>query len=146
VIGTAPGSPYAVAPFNKYGVTFPLEDKHVLRGKFETQTSNVEVDDVLAATAAYNATIKSLADSKGLAFFDANAKMGELAKISGITFDGVKYTAKFVTGGTFSLDGVHLTGRGYGVIANEFLKAINNKYGSNLPLVNVNSYSGVTFP
>ena len=72
--------------------------------------------------------------------------MVELNSASGIQFDGVKYSATFVTGGTFSLDGVHLTGRGYAVVANEFLKAINYKYKSNLPMVNPNSYSGVTFP
>ncbi len=145
VIGTAPTSPYAVAPLNKYGITFPLEDKHVLRGKFGAQTTS-EVDEVLDATNSYNETIKGLADSKGLAFFDAKSKMTELSTTSGIQFDGVRYTAKFVTGGTFSLDAVHLTGRGYAVIANEFIKAINKKYQSNLPLVNANSYSGVTFP
>ena len=72
--------------------------------------------------------------------------MKELSQNSGIQFDGVKYTAKFVTGGAFSLDGVHLTGRGYAIIANEFIKAINGKYGSTLPNVNPNSYSGVKFP
>lgn len=138
VIGTAPSSPYAVAPFNKYGVTFPLDDKHVL--------SSTEKDEVLAATAAFNGVIKAAATAKGLAFVDANAKMLELAKTSGIQFDGVKYTATFVTGGTFSLDGVHLTGRGYALIANEFIKSINAKYNSTLPLVNVNNYTGVTFP
>lgn len=141
------GSTVAGAPttINKYGISYPLEDKHILRGKFGTQTAS-EVDDVLAATATFNGIIKSKADAKGLAFFDANLKMNELSAASGITFDGVKFTAKFVTGGTFSLDGVHLTGRGYAVIANEFLKAINSKYNSTLPLVNANSYSGVTFP
>jgi lysophospholipase L1-like esterase len=49
-------------------------------------------------------------------------------------------------GGTFSLDGVHLTGRGYAIIANEFIKAINKTYKSNLPEVNPNAYSGVSFP
>lgn len=145
VIGTAPSSPYAVAPFNKYGVTFPLEDRHVLRGKFGTQTTS-EVDAVMAATAEFNTHIASVAAAKNLAFVDANSKMVELSNASGIQFDGVKYTAKFVTGGTFSLDAVHLTGRGYAVIANEFIKAINLKYGSTLPQVNANSYSGVTFP
>ena len=72
--------------------------------------------------------------------------MIELSAASGIQFDGVKYTATFVTGGTFSLDGVHLTGRGYALIANEFIKAINTTYKSTLPMVNVNSYSGVKFP
>lgn len=138
VIGTAPTSPYAVSPFNKYGVTFPLEDKHVL--------TVTEKNEVLTATAKFNTIISSAATSKGLAFVDANAKMVELSQASGIQFDGVKYTAKFVTGGTFSLDGVHLTGRGYALIANEFIKSINAKYKSNLPQVSTNSYSGVTFP
>lgn len=138
VIGTAPTSPYAVAPFNKYGVTFPLEDKHILTA--------TETKEVMDATAKFNSIIKAAADSKGLAFVDANAKMVELNSNSGIQFDGVKYTTKFVTGGSFSLDGVHLTGRGYGIIANEFIKAINAKYKSNLPQVNANSYSGITFP
>ncbi len=145
VIGTAPSSPYAVAPFNKFGVTFPLDDKHVLTGKFGDQTTS-EVDEVLTATAAFNAHISSVATAKNLALVNASAKMNSLAAASGLQFDGVKYTAKFVTGGTFSLDGVHLTGRGYAVIANEFIKAINLKYGSTLPQVNANSYSGVIFP
>lgn len=120
------------------GTSVPLQDKYVLTEK--------EAARVITATVAYNSAIKSIADSKGLAFVDANKKMVELASNSGIQYDGVKYTATFVTGGTFSLDGVHLTGRGYALIANEFIKAINNKYGSTLPQVNVNNYSGVKFP
>ena len=103
-----------------------------------------EVAKVSTATTAYNTALRSIATSKGLAFVDANSKMKELQ--SGIQWDGVKYTAKFVTGGAFSLDGVHLTGRGYAIIANEFIKAINAKYKSTLPQVEPNAYSGVTFP
>lgn len=103
-----------------------------------------EVAKIVTATAAYNAAIKSLADAYGLAFVDANAKMKELS--SGMIFNGTAYTATFVSGGAFSLDGVHLTGRGYAVIANEFIKAINSTYGSTLRQVNPNRYSGVTFP
>ncbi|WOC51972.1 G-D-S-L family lipolytic protein [Bergeyella porcorum] len=103
-----------------------------------------EVAKIATATAAYNAAIKSLADAYGLAFVDANAKMKELS--SGMIFNGTAYTATFVSGGAFSLDGVHLTGRGYAVIANEFIKAINSTYGSALRQVNPNRYSGVTFP
>ncbi|REC43131.1 SGNH/GDSL hydrolase family protein [Chryseobacterium pennipullorum] len=144
VLGTTPSSPFAVAPFDKYGTTYPLEDKHVLRGKFNNV--NGEVEEVLAATVAFNATIKSVADSKNLAFVDMNAKMKELNSKSGIVWDGVRYTATFVTGGAFSLDGVHLTGRGYGIVANEFIKSINMKYRSTLPQVDPNKYSGVKFP
>jgi len=120
------------------GTSVPLEDKLVL--------TEAEAAKVLTATAAYNTAIKSLADSKGLAFVDMNAKMTELNSKSGISWNGVRYTATFVTGGTFSLDGVHLTGRGYAVVANEFIKSINKKYNSTLPQVDPNKYSGVTFP
>ena len=132
---TVPGVP---ASINVNGISYPLANQYIL--------TKTETAKVLTATAAYNAAIKSIATAKGLAFVDANAKMIELSKNSGIQFDGVKYTATFVTGGTFSLDGVHLTGRGYALIANEFLKSINTTYKSTLPMVNVNSYSGVTFP
>lgn len=128
----------APAAINVYGVTYPLQDKHVL--------IPTEVTEINTAVDAYNDVIKSLATSKGLAFVDANAKMKELQRTSGIQFDGVKYTASFIRGGSFSLDGVHLTGRGYAIIANEFIKAINYTYKSTLPQVNVNAYSGVTFP
>lgn len=120
------------------GTSVPLANQYVLTEK--------ETAKVLTATAAYNVAIKNIATAKGLAFVDANAKMAELSTNSGIQYDGVKYTAVFVTGGTFSLDGVHLNGRGYALIANEFMKQINQKYKSTLPMVNVNNYSGVKFP
>lgn len=123
---------------NKHGITYPLDDKYVL--------TKAEIEEIKATTTAYNAAIKSLADEYNLAFVDANAKMVELGKNSGIKWDGVNYSAKFITGGAFSLDGVHLTGRGYAIIGNEFIKAINAKYNSTLPQVNPNKYSGVTFP
>ncbi len=132
---TAPGAP---SPVNVYGISYPLQNQHVL--------SKTEAAAVKTAVDAYNASIKGLADTYGLAFVDANKKMVELNGQSGITWDGVKYTARFVTGGTFSLDGVHLTGRGYAIVANEFIKAINGKYKSTLPQVDPNKYSGVKFP
>ncbi|SFI37421.1 SGNH/GDSL hydrolase family protein [Halpernia frigidisoli] len=120
------------------GTSTPLADQFVLTEK--------ETAKVLTATAAYNTSITSIAASKGLALVDANAKLLQLSATSGLQYDGVRYTAKFVTGGSFSLDGVHLTGRGYAIIANEFIKQINAKYGSTLPTVEVNKYSGVKFP
>jgi len=136
VIGsTAAGAP---APVNVYGISYPLQNQHVL--------TKTEAAYVKTAIDAYNGSIRSLADTYGLAFVDTNAKMVDLNGQSGISFDGVKYTAKFVTGGAFSLDGVHLTGRGYAIVANEFIKSINGKYKSTLPQVNPNGYSGVKFP
>lgn len=139
VIGTtAPASPTTPAGLNVYGVSYPLQNQHVL--------SKEEAATVKTATDAFNTSIKTLAGNYGLGFVDANKKMVELNGASGISWDGVKYTAKFVTGGTFSLDGVHLTGRGYAIVANEFIKAINLKYNSTLPQVDPNKYSGIKFP
>lgn len=121
-----------------YGASFPVPDQLSL-----TET---EVNNISNAVTAYNTAIQSLANQYNLAFVDANAKMKALSASSGLQYDGVRYTASFVTGGAFSLDGVHLTGRGYAIIANEFLKAINTRYKSTLPLVNANNYSGVKFP
>lgn len=120
------------------GTQTPLKDAQVLTVK--------ETARVTAATTAYNTSLAQLASAYGLALVDANSKMVEMSAGSGLQFDGVKYTTTFVTGGSFSLDGVHLTGRGYAIIANEFIKAINATYGSSLPKVEVNKYSGVTFP
>lgn len=97
------------------GTRNALEDKHILTAK--------EAGKVQSATKAYNATIQSLATAYNLAFVDAGAKLTELNK--GIQFNGTTYTSQFVSGGAFSLDGIHLTGRGYAVIANEFIQAIN---------------------
>ncbi|MBF6610887.1 MAG: G-D-S-L family lipolytic protein [Chryseobacterium sp.] len=120
------------------GTSVPLTDQYVL--------TEMEANKVITATNAYNVSLNTIAQSKGLAFVNAHSKMVELSSTSGIRWNSVKYTAEFVTGGTFSLDGVHLTGRGAGLIANEFIKAINAKYGSNLPLTDINKYSGVAFP
>lgn len=130
--------PGAYAALATQGVAYPLADRYVLTAK--------EVEEVSAAVTSYNETIKTIADAKGWAFVDANQKMKELAGNSGISYNGVNYSASYVTGGAFSLDGVHLTGKGYAVIANEFIKAINSKYKSNIPQVNPNNYSGVKFP
>jgi methionine-gamma-lyase len=73
--------------------------------------------------------------------------MGLLEKISkdGIIYDGIKFTSSYVTGNTFSLDGVHITGQANAMVANEFIKAINSKYGSQLKEVSPLYYSGLYY-
>lgn len=103
-----------------------------------------EISAVQTATQGFNETLKSLADSKGLAFADVNSLMKKVK--TGLVYDGMRFTVTYVTGGTFSLDGVHLTARGNAVIANYFIEAINSKYASNIPFVNVGDYPGIIFP
>lgn len=89
-----------------------------------------ELLEIKTATDAYNTTIASVASSKGLALVDLNAILTE-ASTNGIKFDDYTLTTGLVVGGLVSLDGIHLTARGYALMANEFLKAIDATYGSN---------------
>lgn len=116
------------------GVSVPLEDKWVLTPE--------EQAAVGTAINAYNTIIAALTQQYGLAFFDANALLKELVNV-GVTQNGIKTTGVYATGGGFSLDGVHPSPRGYAIIANGMIDAINLKYGSNLPKVNVGNYKGL---
>ena len=119
-----------------WGSSKPLADQYVLNAR--------EVLNLKEAVAAYNAKIKTLANEKGLAFVDVNAFMANAKK--GIVYNGITSSAAFVSGGAFSLDGIHLTPRGNAMLANEFIKAINSNYGSTIKLVDVTKYNGVVFP
>ncbi|PBJ12902.1 SGNH/GDSL hydrolase family protein [Flavobacterium sp. ACN6] len=122
---------------SQLGVTFPLPDRYVLLPS--------EVAEIGVATAAYNLTIKTVAEANGLAIVDAESIMADLNKPNGITMNNFTLKATFVTGGMFSLDGVHPTPRGYAFIANKFIEAINAKYASNLKGVDIGNYQ-VLFP
>lgn len=104
-----------------------------------------EVVIVSTRTNEINAAIKELTYSYGFALADMNQFMKTLTN-TGLKFDGLEFTPKYIEGGLFSLDGVHPNGRGYAVIANEYIRVINNYYGSNLRTVAVANYRGITFP
>jgi hypothetical protein len=122
---------YGVSPLN------PIENQYIL--------DPAEVALVRAAVASYNQTINTVAAAKGLAVFDAYTFLNSI-KQKGLVVEGVNLSASFISGGIFSLDGVHLTPRGYAIEANEFIKAINAKYNASVPLANVSAFAGVTFP
>lgn len=113
------------------GVSVPLADNWVL--------SKDEIAEVRVATDAYNTTIEAVATSKGLAFVNTKVVLDQLLH-GGIVRNGYTLTSTYVTGGTFSLDGVHPSPRGYAFIANLFAEAINTTYGSNLPVKNLGDY------
>ncbi|WP_299884593.1 G-D-S-L family lipolytic protein [uncultured Lacinutrix sp.] len=118
-IGTeaVPGNPLTVN-----GVAIPLADKWVLTPE--------EQQEIATATAAYNATISSVASSNNLALVDLNSILDQAAT-TGIDFDNYDMNTSLVFGGLVSLDGIHLTARGYALMANSFLDAIDTTYGSN---------------
>lgn len=100
-----------------------------------------EVDNIQNAVSAYNVTIKTEANARGLAHVDANKRLNEVK--NGITISGINFNSELVAGGAFSLDGVHPSTRGYAILANDFINAINRKYNANVPKVDVASYSNI---
>jgi hypothetical protein len=132
IIGTAVGG----NPAQVNGLSVPLEDKWVL--------SSNEVAEVKVATDAYNLVIQAAATANNLAFVDAKSVMDQLST-TGIDFNSYNMTSTYVTGGAFSLDGVHPSARGYALITNLFIDAINAKYGSTLKKKDGRDYQ-ILFP
>ncbi|MDP5000991.1 MAG: G-D-S-L family lipolytic protein [Flavobacterium sp.] len=139
VIGTTnASSPSALININ--GVSYPMANKWVLTATEKARVAN--------ATAAYNASIVSIANANDIAVADMNAIMNQL--VTGLRIEtGQLYTANYFSGSAteglvlFSLDGVHPNARGYAVIANEILKVINEFYNANLPLHNPSYFPGI---
>lgn len=107
-----------------WGITRPIPGQFVLDA--------TEVGLVQERIAAFNQTIRQQAASRAdrLALVDIHALLGNLSAVRN----------SIAPGGYFSLDGVHPNPRGQALVANEFIKAINGRFGSTLPPVLVRSY------
>ncbi len=104
------------------GVSVPLADNWVLTPE--------EQMAIKTATDAYNTTISAVASANpNVALVDFKGVLTEASM--GIQFDNYTMTTSLVTGGLVSLDGVHLTARGYALMANKILAAMDAEFGSN---------------
>lgn len=127
--------PHGFSPYN------PLGNGEVLDAD--------EVAKVKEATASFNSMLQAAAQAKGLAYVEMNKFFGSVQLQNGkpnLVLNGVGYTPAFISGNLFSLDGVHLTPRGYAVVANEIIRNVNAKYGANIPTVDETKYRAVLFP
>lgn len=95
-----------------------------------------EINTINARVAAYNNIIATVANQAGAALVDINSEFRQLAT-TGINIGGITFTRNFLTGGIFSYDGVHPTSIGYAYVANIFIAAINDKFGGEIPAVNL---------
>ena len=122
--------PFGVHPQNPFPDAFVLEP--------------AEITITKAATDAFNSIIAAEAGSRNIAVVDFNTFLKNLQAGSGISVPGIGvFTSSFITGGTFSYDGVHPSSRGYGIIANEWIRVINQKFGATIPPVDLNSLPGM---
>jgi len=119
-----------------WGSIKPIPQRYIL--------SRDEIGKIQSATDAFNNFIHDEAIAYHIPLVDMNAYLRTL--VTGIKFNGVDFNTQFISGGAFSLDGVHLTPRGYALAANEILREINAYYKATIPPIDVNKYSGIHFP
>ena len=117
------------------GVAVPMGDEYVLTPQ--------EITNIQTATDAYNMSIETVRTGAGLGMVDLKMILDQ-ATSTGWSEGDFVLTANLVTGGAISLDGIHMTARGYAALANCYLRAADATYGSNFEasgnLVNIGTY------
>jgi lysophospholipase L1-like esterase len=108
----------------------PLPDAVIITPAEMTTLTQRIADYNTAITASAAAHNVPVADIKGL--FDRFA--------TGLNVGPFHLTSDFITGGIFSLDGIHLSDIGYTLFANEYIKAINSGYGTHVPVASVATF------
>lgn len=113
-----------------WGKTTPIPDEYVLTA--------AEIANIENAINEFNQVISTAAAQHHLALMDATAYLQTIA--NGIDNNGLHFDSRFMTGGVFSLDGIHLTPRGYALLADRMIQTINAFYHGNIPEANVADY------
>lgn len=121
--------PFGVHPQNPFPNAFVLDPDEISIAK--------------TAVDGFNTIIANEAGSRNIAVVNFNAVLKTLL-ISPIVTPGIGvFTTSYITGGVFSYDGVHPSSRGYGIIANEWIKVINQQFAATIPLVDLNTLPGM---
>ncbi len=96
-----------------------------------------EIAAANAAVAAYNNFINSKNDTtKGIFVVDIAGLFDRVVQ-QGITSpDGEDLRATFLTGGIFTLDGVHPGPKGHAIVANQMIPIIEREFGASIPAIN----------
>ena len=92
-----------------------------------------EISKITEALTSYNDAIEQIAIEKKLAFIDVNSFTKTLK--TDISYDEVNRCATYNENRIFSLDGLHLNARGQALLANLFIKEINETYDCSIAFV-----------
>jgi lysophospholipase L1-like esterase len=105
----------------------PLPEALILRA--------AEVAVAKTQVAEMNAAVDHEATRSYVAKVDIHDLLVDIAR-NGIQLGGNLYTSDFITGGLFSLDGVHPNDLGYALMANQLIDGVNARFGSRIPRLN----------
>jgi lysophospholipase L1-like esterase len=98
-----------------------------------------------ASVQAFNTAIAGVAATNKAVVVDINGFFTGV-KANGYHTSGMVFTADYISGGLFSFDGVHPSSQGSGVVANQFILAMNSSYGWSIPLVDVSALPALAVP
>jgi lysophospholipase L1-like esterase len=122
----------AIPPFNQLpNVGKPLDDTDTLTpNEFATIAKRIsDFNDIITASAA----------AHGIPVADTASLFNDFTSGT-LTFAGIPFNTKFITGGLVGLDGEHLTDLGYTLLANKWIKAVNGAYGTQIPIAPVTRF------
>ena len=94
--------------------------------------------------AGYNDAIRQAAAARAnVHLVDTNAMLGQIAAV-GYPVPGttVTLTTRY-DGGVFSLDGIHPSDTGYGIVANEFIRVLNGEIQRALTAGKASGFGGL---
>jgi hypothetical protein len=88
----------------------------------------------------YDEKIDMLAQKYNLAKVDLLSLYQKVLKGGYVTENGILVDPSWPDGNFFSLDGIYPTAFGQAIIANETIRAINNTYGTEIPLIDTRNF------
>ncbi len=97
-----------------------------------------EIATLTQRIADYNSVIVAAAAKRNIPVADIKGLFDRFA--TGTNVGPFRLTSDYITGGIFSLDGIHLSDIGYTMFANEYIKAINSGYSTHIPLAPVTRF------
>ncbi len=96
-----------------------------------------EIEVINQRIADFNAIIAETAGAFGIPVLDINTIFGDIAGGDHWILGGIEISADFLLGGIFSYDGVHPQTIGYGLVATELIRKINEAYDADIPQLNM---------
>lgn len=133
----AVGTGIPVGAYNYVNPTAPGNGRPLLNAQVLT---GAEVTDLTTAISNMNMAVDSVAQRPWIVKVDLNGLLAGI-RANGLRIGGTEYTSDFITGGLFSLDGVHPNDLAHAVVTNTMITAINARFGATIPLIRPLDYA-----
>ncbi len=134
------GTGFPVGAYNYLNPAAPGNGRGLSRSQV---LDGSEQDAIATARSSMNAAVDSVATRPWVVKVDMAGLLSDIA-LNGYTIGSTHLTSSYITGGLFSLDGVHPNDAAHAILANAMIDAVNAKFGAAVPHANVNDYMTAT--